>query len=124
MGSNLTDVTLSSLLREVSRLWDFLDRHDKRMVLWDMGSEMRRQASDLVTSIVTSKSAYTTWVQHQYLDIRWLASCNWLHLRSLDLTLDPAFVPELSNGAWPLLTNLSLNKPYRLPAEPVSEHIF
>lgn len=126
MGSNLTDVTLSTLLHKVPRLWDFLDRQDKRKLLWDMGSELRRQASDLVTSI---KSAYTSWIQHQCLDVRWLASCNWMHLRSLDLTLDPAFVPELSNGAWPLLTSLSLNKPYRpslsnLPAEPVGEHIF
>ena len=126
MGSNLTDVTLVSLLHEVPRLWDFLDRLDKRMFLWDMGLELRQQASDLVTSI---KSAYTMWTEHQHLDVRWLASRNWTHLRSLDLTLDPAFVPELSNGAWPLLTSLSLNKPYRLcssdlPAEPVGEHIF
>ena len=126
MGSNLTDVTLSSVLHEVPRLWDFLDRQNKRKILWDMGPELRRQASDLVTSI---KSAYTMWIEHQCLDVRWLASCNWTHLRSLDLTLDPAFVPELRNGAWPLLTSLALTQPYRLsssnlPAEPVSEHIF
>ncbi|KAL3138485.1 hypothetical protein ABBQ32_006275 [Trebouxia sp. C0010 RCD-2024] len=48
-------------------------------------------------------------------------------MRSLDLTLSPALVPELSKGTWPLLANLSLNRPStlsgELPAE-LDKHIF
>ncbi|KAL3155371.1 hypothetical protein ABBQ38_010932 [Trebouxia sp. C0009 RCD-2024] len=125
MGSSSTDVTLSAVLHEVPRLWEMLERLDKRTLLCT-SQELHRQTSKLVSSI---KSVYGEYSKLKPSDIGWLVSCNWTHLRSLELTLDPAFVPELSNGSWPLLTSLSINKPNNwtypreLPAKP-DEHIF
>ena len=118
MSSSLTDVTLADLLHKVPRLWEVLDRRDKQ-VLRATSRELRRQVFELVTSI---KTAYKgLGVSPLLMDISWLVTCTWTQLRSLELFLDPALVPELSNGARPLLANLSLNRTSsssrKLPAE-------
>ena len=124
MSSSLTDVTLADLLHKVPRLWEVLDRRDKQ-VLRATSRELRRQVFELITSIKTAYRGLE--VSPLLMDISWLVSCTWTQLCSLELFLDPALVPELSNGAWPLLANLSLNRPStssgELPAE-LDNHIF
>lgn len=126
MSSSSTEVTLSKVLHEVPRLWDLLDPWSKKR-LSVTSLELHKQTFELVSSI---KPVHRRRIPHprlEHTDISWYVSCNWTYMRSLDLTLDPALVPELSNGAWPLLVSLSLNRPStspsELPAEP-DEHIF
>ena len=126
MGSSSTEVTLAELLHEVPRLWELLDCQSKTN-LWDTSPELRKQLSHFVTSIKSVHRNLATVPGLELPDISRLVSYNWACMRSLELTLDPALVPELSNAAWPLLAKLLLNRsstsPDDLPAQ-LDEHIF
>ena len=117
-------LVLADLLHEVPRLWDFLDNWDKQS-LWATSHELRRQSSELVSSIEPDSRAFCR--PHLPIDISRLVRCTWTHLHSLELTLDPALVPELSTAACPLLKRLVLTQtsssPREQPAE-LDEHIF
>ncbi len=96
-------VSLSDVLHEVPRLWDFIDGKGHRVLL-GTSSKVRKHACELVTKI--RPSSY-----EQPPDISHLTSSRWTQLQVLDVSgsyMDPHQTAQLSSGAWPHLRSLTL----------------
>ncbi len=118
--NNPNSVSLSDLLHEVPRLWDFMPSRYLNVLL-GVNKEIRRQAQGMVTCIRTTGAMRPEQVHH-------LTKGGWSQLRCLDLSnsiMKDAAAAQLSNGTWPLLQSLTLARGWTFDLLPsCSENVF
>jgi hypothetical protein len=102
-SNNPSCVSLSDLLYEVPKLWDFTPSRYWNVLL-SVNKEVRRQVQHTVTCIKITEALQPGQLHH-------LTEGGWSQLRCLDLSnsyMKAATAAQLSNGAWPLLQSLTL----------------
>lgn len=116
-SNNPTCVSLSDLLHEVPRLWDFTPSRYWNVLL-AVNKEIRRQVQGMVTCIKITEALQPELLHH-------LTKGGWSQLRCLHLSescMTTAAASQLSSGAWPLLQSLTLVRGDDLSS--CCEHLF
>ena len=118
--NNPNCVSLSDLLHEVPRLWDFTPSKYWNVLL-GFNTEVRRQVQGMIRCIKITEALQPEQLHH-------LTKGGWSQLRCLDLSkscITAASHAQLSNGAWPLLQNLTLARGRTFDdLSSCSEHVF
>ncbi len=118
--NNPNCVSLSDLLHEVPRLWEFTPSRYWNILL-AVNKEVRRQVQGMVRCIKVTEALQPEQLHH-------LTKGGWSQLRCLDLSkgcMTAASHAQLSKGAWPLLQNLTLASGRTFnDRSSCSEHVF
>jgi len=119
-SNNPNCVSLSDLLHEVPRLWDFTPSRYWNVLL-GVNKQVRRQVQGMVRCIKITEVLQPEQLHH-------LTKGGWSQLRCLDLSksyMKAASAAQLSNGAWPLLQSLTLARGRTFnDLSSCSEHVF